>query len=98
MNEGFDRGERSGVYLKPILQTVRGEYEGGSLVRLERAGATTAFDEVDARLRRRREPAIFTPPIFAGDAIRGTTNPLFAVRALREFVSICLQCSPLARR
>jgi hypothetical protein len=98
VNEGFDHGDRSGVYLKPILRTVRGEHEGGALVRLERAGASAAFDEIDALLRERREPAIFTPPVFAGDAIRGTSNPLFAVRALREFVTICLHCSPLARR
>jgi hypothetical protein len=98
VTEGFDRGDRAGVYLKPILRTVRGEHEGGALVRLERAGTSTAFAEIDERLRERREPAVFTPPVFAGDAIRGTTNPLFAVRALREFVTICLQCSPLSRR
>ena len=37
-------------------------------------------------------------PIYAGDAVRGTTNPLFAVRALREFIELCLQYGPIAPR
>jgi hypothetical protein len=96
--EGFDSGERAGVYLKPMLKTSRGEHAGGTLITLQRAGETIAFDDVDARLRSERAPAVFTPPVYAGDAVHGTKNPLFALRALREFVAICLQCSPDPRR
>ncbi len=96
--EGFDRGERAGVYLKPMLRTVRGEHTGGALVTLESAGTRAAFADLDATLRSRREPAVFTPPIYAGDAVRETTNPLFAVRALREFIALCLQFGPFSKR
>jgi hypothetical protein len=98
VSESFDRGERSGVYLKPMLRTARGEHSGGALVSLERAGTRSAFEELDVALRGEREPAVFTPPIYAGDAVRGTTNPLFAVRALREFIELCLQFGPSSRR
>ena len=96
--EGFDAGERAGTYLKPIVRTARGEHSGGALVVLRRAGEHTVFEELDARLREVRDPAVFTPPIYAGDAVRGTANPLFALRALREFVALCLQFGPFPGR
>ena len=86
----FDRGQRSGVYLKPMVLDPEGELAGGELIALESAGAEKAFRDIDAALRRSRGPLIFTPPVYAGDAIHGASNRLFAIRALREFVAICL--------
>ncbi len=97
LTETFDPGDRAGTYLKPIVRTARGDNAGGALVVLERAGDDGVFAELDARLRAERRRAIFTPPIFAEDAVRGTTNPLFALRALREFVSLCLQFGAFRR-
>ena len=96
--EGFDAGERSGTYLKPIVHTARGDHAGGALVVLERAGDDAVFAELDVRLRAERRRAVFTPPIFAEDAVHGTTNPLFALRALREFVALCLQFGAFRQR
>jgi len=88
--ERFDGGERSGVYLKPMVLTAEGNQAGGELIALEGAGAERAFRDIDAALRRSRAPLVFTPPVFAGDAVHGSSNRLFAIRALRAFVAICL--------
>ena len=88
--ECFDAGKRSGVYLKPMVLTVEGHQAGGELIALEGAGAERAFQDIDAALRRSRAPLIFTPPVYAGDAVHGSSNRLFAIKALREFVAICL--------
>lgn len=90
MRETFDDRDRAGVYLKPMLRTKNGAPSGGALVTLERARGEDSLDELGAPAGRPKRRAVFTPPIFAGDALEGTTNPLFALRALREFVALCL--------
>ncbi len=89
MSEAFDRGDRPGAYLEPILQHAGGARRGGA-VRLVRAGGcSTLFGEVDRALRDRRDRTIFTPPVYIDDAF-AAGDPAFAVAALREFVGICL--------
>jgi hypothetical protein len=91
--EGFDGGERAGAYLRPMLLSADGKHAGGSLVTLTRGESGAAFHELEPVLRAARTPLVFTPPVYAGDAVAGR-NPLFAVRALREFVAICLRQNP----
>ena len=93
MTEVFDGGDRAGAYLRPMLLRADGKHQGGSLVTLTRGECNAAFHELEPVLRAARTPLVFTPPIYAGDAV-GATNPLFAVRALREFVAICLRQNP----
>jgi hypothetical protein len=91
--EGFDGGERAGAYLRPMLLTAEGKHAGGSLVTLTRGECSAAFHELEPVLRAAQTPLVFTPPIYAEDAVGGR-NPLFAVRALREFIAICLHQNP----
>jgi hypothetical protein len=88
VREEFDAGERGGLYLKPMVHAGKGSCFGGELVDLDRAGASATLQALDVILRE-TPAAIVTPPIYASDALEGS-NPLFAVRALREFVWICL--------
>lgn len=81
-----------------MVLTPDGQLAGGELIALETAGAERAFREIDSALRRSRRPLIFTPPVYAGDAVHGSTNRLFAIRALREFVALCLQQDLSLRR
>jgi hypothetical protein len=92
--EAFDGGERSGAYLKPMLLNADGSQAGGSLITLARVGSGTAFRDIEPVLRAAQTPLVFTPPIYVEDALHETQNPLFAVRALREFVAICLAMNP----
>jgi hypothetical protein len=93
VNEVFDSGDRAGAYLRPMLLTAEGARMGGSLVTLTAGECSTVFHELEPVLRAARTPLVFTPPVYAGDAVDGL-NPLFAVRALREFIAICLQQDP----
>ena len=88
VHEEFDAGERGGLYLKPMVHAGKGSCFGGELVDLDRAGTNATVQALDVILRE-TPAAIVTPPIYASDALEGS-NPLFAVRALREFVWICL--------
>gem|GEM_PF-4988251 len=94
MIEAFDGGERAGAYLRPMLLSADGTQAGGSLVTLTEAECSAAFRDLEPVLRAAQTPLVFTPPIYAGDAVDAARNPLFAVRALREFIAICLQQNP----
>ncbi len=92
--EGFDGGERAGAYLRPMLLGADGTQAGGSLVTLTRGECSAAFRDLEPVLRAAQTPLVFTPPVYAGDAVSDSRNPLFAVRALREFITICLLQNP----
>jgi len=94
VNEGFDGGERAGAYLRPMLLGADGTQAGGSLVTLTQDECSSAFRDLEPVLRAAQTPLVFTPPIYAGDAVGESRNPLFAIRALREFIAICLQHNP----
>lgn len=94
MIEGFDGGERAGAYLRPMLLSADGTHAGGSLVTLSRGECSAAFRDLEPVLRAAQTPLVFTPPVYAGDAVEDSRNPLFAVRALREFIAICLTQNP----
>ena len=89
MYEPFDRGERPGPYLEPILLRADAPPSGGRVSVVGAGKCASLLDGVDAALRGSARPAIFTPPVFAGDAM-AAPDPAFALCALREFLDICL--------
>lgn len=89
MSEPFDLGDRPGPYLQPFLRRPGAPPVGGAVVVPGPGGCRRLFAEVDRELRLRRGPAVFTPPVYAGDALTAP-DPAFAVAALREFVTLCL--------
>lgn len=94
MYEAFDCGERRGAYLQPLLQRQGGAPTGGRVITVNSAGSAALYSEIDEVVRRHgSEELVFTPPIYAGDAL-DAGNPEFAIRALREFVTICLLQNP----
>ena len=88
MYEPFDRGDRPGPYLEPILVS-DGVPRGGRVAVVGAGGCPGLMDGVDRALRAAARPAVFTPPVFAGDAL-SAADPAFGLCALREFVEICL--------
>ena len=89
MYEPFDRGDRPGPYLEPILMRAGAPPSGGRVSVVGPGKCSSLFDGVDAALRGSTRSALFTPPVFAGDAL-SAPDPAFALCALREFVDICL--------
>ena len=77
-----------------MLLNADGTQAGGTLVTLACAGTGSAFRDIEPVLRAAQTPLVFTPPVYVGDALHESQNPLFAVRALREFVAICLALNP----
>ena len=96
MSEPFDRGDRPGPYLQPLLRRPGASPVGGAVVVPGPGGCRGLFAEVDRELRRGRGPAVFTAPVYAGDAL-ASRDPAFAVTALREFVALCLAQDDLTR-
>ena len=89
MYESFDRGDRPGPYLEPFLMRNGARPAGGRVSVVGPGGCPSLMDGVDRALRGARGPAVFTPPVYAGDAF-DAPDPAFALCALREFVEICL--------
>jgi len=89
MYEPFDRGDRPGPYFEPILLRDGTAPSGGRVAVVGPGQCSSLFDGVDAALRGSTRSAVFTAPVFAGDAM-SAPDPAFALCALREFVDICL--------
>lgn len=97
MYEPFDRGDRPGPYLEPILLRDGAAPSGGRVAVVGPGGCPKLFDDVDRALRGSKRRAVFTPPVFAGDAL-AAPDPAFALCALREFVEICVTQSATSPR